>query len=161
VAYGRTTVGRRGERRSRWHGELAARGGRGRAQASSTRRRRRRARRGGALRLDRESERRERRRKKPGAKYILLLCQVPAIWHSVKIFFIFKISFAECQIGDTRQRLLCRVSASRHSAKYICIFLHIVDLLGFYTLCLTKFSNHSKIFIIVCTYDIMTHEQVS
>jgi hypothetical protein len=25
-------------------------------------------------------------------------------------FFIFKISFAECQIGDTRQRLVCRVS---------------------------------------------------
>jgi hypothetical protein len=28
-----------------------------------------------------------------------------------EFFFIFKISFAECQIGDTRQRSLCRVSS--------------------------------------------------
>jgi hypothetical protein len=105
---------------------------------------------------DRESERRERRRKKPGAKFIFLICRVPAIWHSAKIFFIFKICFVECQIGDTRQRLHCECRPgdtqqrliytslpsviSWHSAKYICIFfcfehqtfcglfLHYVDL---------------------------------
>jgi hypothetical protein len=44
------------------------------------------------------------------AKYIRLLCGVPVIWHSAKFFLIFKINFAECQIGCTRQRILCRVS---------------------------------------------------
>jgi hypothetical protein len=93
VAYGRTAVGRRGE--------PAARGGRGRPRraraGAACAGGRGRARHvgggdlggGGTLRLDRESERRERRRKKPGAKYILLLCRVPAIWHSAKIFFYF------------------------------------------------------------------------
>jgi hypothetical protein len=33
--------------------------------------------------------------------------------------------------------------------------------LGFYTYCLTTFSKHYQIFIIVCTYDIMTCGQVS
>jgi hypothetical protein len=50
--------------------------------------------------------------------YVRVLCRVPVIWHSAKIFFIFKIRFAECQIGaldkdifaechlgDARQRL--------------------------------------------------------
>jgi hypothetical protein len=39
-----------------------------------------------------------------------------------KDFFNFKIRFAECQIGGTRQRLLCRVFPRRHSAKIILQF---------------------------------------
>jgi hypothetical protein len=34
-----------------------------------------------------------------------------------KVFFNFKIHFAECQISGTRQSCLCRVSPGRHSAK--------------------------------------------
>jgi hypothetical protein len=60
---------------------------------------------------------REWERKKNYQRYVDALCRVPVIWHSAKIFFIFKISFAECQIGDTQQRLLCRVSTRWHSAK--------------------------------------------
>jgi hypothetical protein len=127
VTGGETAVGRRGERRSRWHGKPAARGGRGlprlaRAGAGKLARRwRRRARRRFRRRRPttlKQREWEERKKKNPAAKYILLLCRVPAIWHSAKIFFIFKISFAECQIGDTRQRLHCRVSDRWHSAKY-------------------------------------------
>jgi hypothetical protein len=65
-----------------------------------------------------ESERRGRRRKeKAGQPFIYLLCRVPTIWHSAKIFFNFKIMFAECQIAGTRQRRLCRVSTDRYSTK--------------------------------------------
>jgi hypothetical protein len=60
----------------------------------------------------------ERVREKEGyQRYLHALCRVPVIWHSVNIFFIFKICFAECRIGDTRQMSLCRVSPGRHSAK--------------------------------------------
>jgi hypothetical protein len=84
--------------------------------------------------------------------YVRVLCRVPVIRHSAKFFLILKYAlssarslalgkavFAECPLGDTRQRLslffvechpadtrqslLCRVSTSWHSAKYICIFL--------------------------------------
>jgi hypothetical protein len=73
---GRTTVGRRGE--------PAARGGRGRACGEAA------AQGGGGAAADsRESERRERRRKKVEGQFILLLCRVPVIWHSAKIFFKF------------------------------------------------------------------------
>jgi hypothetical protein len=93
-----------------WAGR--ARRGRGRGRA---RRGRAQARRGGGLRRRttaaaarlRELESERERRKYHG--YVNALCRVPVIWHSTKIFY-FKISFAECQIGDTRQRLLCRVS---------------------------------------------------
>jgi hypothetical protein len=43
-----------------------------------------------------------------------------AMW--AKIFFIFKIRFAECQIEDTRRSSLCRVSPGRHSANIILQF---------------------------------------
>jgi hypothetical protein len=36
-----------------------------------------------------------------------------------KDFFNLKIRLAECQIGGTRQRLLCRVFSGRHSTKII------------------------------------------
>jgi hypothetical protein len=66
------------------------------------------------------------------------------IWHSAKIFFIFKISFAECHIGDTRQRLtytslpsategalgkayFAECQPAQHSAKYIFIFFYFVS----------------------------------
>jgi hypothetical protein len=63
-----------------------------------------------------ESERLERKKEK-ASRFISLICRVPAIWHSVKIFFNFKIFFVECQIVGTRQRPLCRVSTDRYSAK--------------------------------------------
>jgi hypothetical protein len=81
---GRTTVGRRGERRSRGRGEPGARDGCGRACGEAA------AQGGGGAAADsRESERRERRRKKVRGQFILLLCRVPVIWHSAKIFFKF------------------------------------------------------------------------
>jgi hypothetical protein len=63
----------------------------------------------------------ERVREKEGYQhYLHALCRVPVIWHSVKIFFLFlkyalpsagsgtlgKGVFAECHLGDTRQRLI-------------------------------------------------------
>jgi hypothetical protein len=107
VAYGRTAVGRRGERRSWWHDEPAARGGRGRA------RRRRGDDLGGGGSTEREWEKRK-KKKEPGHE--VYFSSLPSVLD--KDFFIFKISFAECQIGDTRKRLLCRVSARWHSTKY-------------------------------------------
>jgi hypothetical protein len=47
----------------------------------------------------------ESEKEKTDSCYVRALCRVPVIWHSAKIFFIFKIRFAECQIGDTRQIL--------------------------------------------------------
>jgi hypothetical protein len=65
-------------------GKVPAWGGRGGRQ---TARRRAQRRRGGAGREERKTtrERRE-RRKKNGRIVIFLLCRVPAIWHSAKIF---------------------------------------------------------------------------
>jgi hypothetical protein len=75
----------------------------------------------------RESERRiewvrEEKEKETTGRHILLLCRVPVIWHSAKIFFNFKIRFAECQIGGTRQRRLCRVSPGQHLANILLQF---------------------------------------
>jgi hypothetical protein len=65
----------------------------------------------------------ERVRDKEGyQRYLHVLCRVPVIWHSAKIFFNFKIRFAECQIADTRQSILCRVSPARHSTKILLLF---------------------------------------
>jgi hypothetical protein len=129
-------------RGGRWGGATSRRRAAGarrprRASAGAAGRRRRRE--AVAQGWDRESERRERRRKKSGAKFIFLLCRVPAIWHSTKIFFIFKISFAECHPGGTRQSILCRVSPAdtrQSTLVFFCFghqtfcgfFLHYVDL---------------------------------
>jgi hypothetical protein len=43
-----------------------------------------------------------------------------------RYFFILKNIFVECQITDTRQRVLCRVPNDKHSAQFILIFLKIV-----------------------------------
>jgi hypothetical protein len=69
----------------------------------------------------RESER-EREEESTNSWYVCVLCRVPVIWHSAKIFFNFKIRFAECQIAGTRQNSLCRVSPGRHSAKILSLF---------------------------------------
>jgi hypothetical protein len=34
--------------------------------------------------------------------YVRVLCQMPVIWHSTKIFFNFKIHLAECPRSGTR-----------------------------------------------------------
>jgi hypothetical protein len=62
----------------------------------------------------------ERVREKEGYQpYLHVLCRVPVIWHSAKIFFLIlkyalpsarslaldKVVFAECPLVDTRQRL--------------------------------------------------------
>jgi hypothetical protein len=97
-------------------------GGRGRGRGTARGGRRWRTRRP-ALEGEAATARRsvESEKEKPDNCYVRVLCRVPVIWHSTKIFFIFKIRFAECQIGDTRQRLIalrCRVSPNRHSAKH-------------------------------------------
>jgi hypothetical protein len=73
-------------------------------------------------------EGKEKREEGRGRRYTYLLCRVPAIWHSTKIFLKFKNKlcrvpdrghsakicsrvFAECQCTGTRQRCFCRVLA--------------------------------------------------
>jgi hypothetical protein len=45
---------------------------------------------GGGKGAVKQREWEERKKKNPVAKYILLLCRVPAIWHSAKIFLFLK-----------------------------------------------------------------------
>jgi hypothetical protein len=64
-----------------------------------------------------ESERRGRRRKEKCR--LVYFYSLPSARDLAlgKVFFNFKIFFAECQIAGTWQRLLCRVSTDIHSAK--------------------------------------------
>jgi hypothetical protein len=78
----------------------------------------------------------KREREESHTSYGKLLCRVPMIGHSAKIFFsikkytlpsvldltIDKEFFAECLRFDTWQRILCRVPTNKHSAKTILIF---------------------------------------
>jgi hypothetical protein len=118
---GRVGVAARGLRRCSGVAGRGARGARGRWRR--TRRAEARGRRAGAAaRVDvRESGEGE-----VSGKLFSLLCRVPAMWHSAKIFLKLKYLlcrvpriwlFAECQQIGTRQRLRCRVSTDRHSIK--------------------------------------------
>jgi hypothetical protein len=51
---------------------------------------------GRTRRVTETSERRGRRKEKAREPFISPLCRVTARWHSAKIFFNFKICFAEC-----------------------------------------------------------------
>jgi hypothetical protein len=104
-----------GDAAGAWQGRGRGERGVGAGERERTRTRARRGRggaagRGGNLRRRRRGCERVREKKRKYQRFVNALCRVPVIWHSAKIFFIFKISFVECQIGDTRQRLLCRVS---------------------------------------------------
>jgi hypothetical protein len=62
---------------------------------------------------------REREKESSYQCYVRVLCRVPVIWHSVKIFLKFKMHFVECPRSGTRQSFLCRMPSGRHSAKII------------------------------------------
>jgi hypothetical protein len=67
----------------------------------------------------RERERRE-RRKKNGRIVIFLLCRVPAIWHSVKIFFkIIKYSLPSARSAALGKVFFAECPPLRHSAKIL------------------------------------------
>jgi hypothetical protein len=112
---GRGGVGRDGRGRARAGGAQRRRDGQGQARAGARRRWARQC--GGQRAAAAWSERV--RKEEVTRHYVRVVCRVPVIWHSSKIFLNFKMHFVECPRSDTRKSLLCRVPSGQQSVKII------------------------------------------